>query len=673
MTSMSAKTNTKDGWLPLAFILALALLAYAGKALQFGFFSDDWYLVFSGLTYGPEKYWDVFIVDRPLRAVLQFVLFSLFDTNVTLYYLTALVVRVAGALGMYWMLRLVLKEHKPFGVMAAALFLVYPGFLELPDAMDFMAQQVSMTAMVFSICFSILFVISARRLLARLGYLALSAGLALVSYLLLEYHVGMEAYRFLFLSYILWQRKTLLSKNTVLVLSPLLIAPVAFTVWRLFFFSGARANTSLSFVQSGLSGGVFDTLMRLGNTLLIDIAETFVGAFVQPFSALFGRLGAADAFVAVLLGLAAAAATLALLRRLPGTAATANFAASRDGWLLVGLAFAAGVFCLLVINLASRNVEFLFYNRFSFPSALAVAIVLAFIGFSFKNRSVQIAFFSVVIFFSVATHFANNVRFAQEWTDTRRFWQQVVWRIPNVQDWTVLTGDRVAPIYEDYYLWSPLNLLYRPYQGQIALSAEVLNAETAQSIRANIPAEKNRRSLYLMYDFERTLLFTQPTREACVRFINAEQIELSVHDDPLVVSTAPYSSLGQVELEGSADKVLFARLFGEPSAETDWCYFYQKADLARQRGDWEQVAAYGDEAAAAGLAPADAIEWMPFVQAYAYRGEMARAAELAEIIGATPYYRWQACGIFSAKAVTGAAAIDAGNAQLAALFCTDGE
>jgi len=27
-----------------------------------------------------------------------------------------------------------------------------------------------------------------------------------------------------------------------------------------------------------------------------------------------------------------------------------------------------------------------------------------------------------------------------------------------------------------------------------------------------------------------------------------------------------------------------------------WCYYYQKANLARQQGDWEQVIALGREA-----------------------------------------------------------------------------
>ncbi|MBX3003685.1 MAG: hypothetical protein KF828_06980 [Anaerolineales bacterium] len=652
---------------PWIFLLVLAALAYLDNAWRMGYFSDDWYLLFSGITYGPAKFWDVYIIDRPLRGVLQYVLFSLFGSTVWLYYLAALIMRIAGALGFYWMLRLLLREQRLFTVLAAALFLVYPGFLEQPNAMDFMAQQVAMTAIIFSICFSIRFVL-APRWLVRAGYLLLSVGLALVGYMLMEYYIGMEAYRFLFLLYLMRKRGRLLSKRSIGLLAPLLVAPAAFTIWRLFIFQGARANTNLAFVQSHLGSGLWLELAQLAGQFVVDVSETFLGAFVLPFSLLFGRLGELEIATGLLLGALAAGATVLVMR--PALAAhKAELTASKQGALFLALAFLAGVFCLALIAVSGRDLSFLFYNRFSFPSAMAVAIVLAFIGLSFRSRYVQMAFFALLLFISVATHYANGVRFAQEWEDTQRFWQQLTWRIPNLEDGTMLTGRRVAPIYEDYYLWSPLNLLYRPFQGQIVLSAEVLNSETVQNISAGVPFEKNRRSLYLVYDFSKTLVFSQPTRQACLRVLNADQIELSTQDDPLVALAAPYSMIGQVQAEGAADERMFARLFGPAQATQDWCYVYQKADLARQQGDWAAVAAYGQQAAAAELAPADAIEWMPFVQAYAYQGELAQAAELAERIGTTPYYAWQACEIFSAKPLSGDAAIDAGNQQLAAWFC----
>src|SRR5690606_20262425 len=100
---------------------------------------------------------------------------------------------------------------------------------------------------------------------------------------------------------------------------------------------------------------------------------------------------------------------------------------------------------------------------------------------------------------------ANNARFALEWSETRRFWQHVIWRVPGLEDGATLTGFRTTPIYEGYFIWSPANLLYRPpalnlpYRPPdkdvpLPLSAEVLNPEVLRSIVLNEPYEKELRS-----------------------------------------------------------------------------------------------------------------------------------------------------------------------------------
>ena len=52
------------------------------------------------------------------------------------------------------------------------------------------------------------------------------------------------------------------------------------------------------------------------------------------------------------------------------------------------------------------------------------------------------------------------------------------------------------------------------------------------------------------------------------------------------------------------------------SSEKSWCYYFQKASLARQMEDWELIIQYGDEARDKGLRPFDVTEWKPFIDAY---------------------------------------------------------
>jgi hypothetical protein len=75
----------------------------------------------------------------------------------------------------------------------------------------------------------------------------------------------------------------------------------------------------------------------------------------------------------------------------------------------------------------------------------------------------------------------------------------------------------------------------------------------------------------------------------------------------------------------------------------EWCYYYQKADLARQQNDWQTVAELGDEAQKLGLHPNDQIEWMPFLQAYAWIDDIKQVRAIAKRINTDPFYQDQAC------------------------------
>jgi len=68
--------------------------------------------------------------------------------------------------------------------------------------------------------------------------------------------------------------------------------------------------------------------------------------------------------------------------------------------------------------------------------------------------------------------------------------------------------------------------------------------------------------------------------------------------------------------------------FGAPPAET-WCEFYEKADLARQLGDWAGAVQAWQGAQAAGLWPQDAVEYMPFIEAYAHSEDWGQSVALS--------------------------------------------
>jgi hypothetical protein len=131
-------------------------------------------------------------------------------------------------------------------------------------------------------------------------------------------------------------------------------------------------------------------------------------------------------------------------------------------------------------------------------------------------------------------------------------------------------------------------------------------------------------------DYSTALLVTKPTLNSCAHVVNGQRLELPPEEESRVRAIAPYSKIDLI-LTGAVPVQPPAEVFGrEP--EHDWCYYYQKIDLARQTGDWAAAVKLADEALAQRYSAADRSEWLPFIEAYVNVGETDKAQELAQKI-----------------------------------------
>jgi hypothetical protein len=77
--------------------------------------------------------------------------------------------------------------------------------------------------------------------------------------------------------------------------------------------------------------------------------------------------------------------------------------------------------------------------------------------------------------------------------------------------------------------------------------------------------------------------------------------------------------------------------------EHGWCFYYQKMNLARQQGNWDEVARLARESADLGLSPRDVSEWMPVLEAYTTLDNEKAARHLATIIRSNDMARCYLC------------------------------
>ena len=97
-----------------------------------------------------------------------------------------------------------------------------------------------------------------------------------------------------------------------------------------------------------------------------------------------------------------------------------------------------------------------------------------------------------------------------------------------------------------------------------------------------------------------------------------------------LLDAAGISNLGLI-LADSAQKTPPAHLFGIEPPHT-WCYFFEKADLARQVEDYAQSYSLFKQASESGYYPQDLTEWYPFIDSALHLGYFNEAAELSNNI-----------------------------------------
>jgi hypothetical protein len=130
----------------------------------------------------------------------------------------------------------------------------------------------------------------------------------------------------------------------------------------------------------------------------------------------------------------------------------------------------------------------------------------------------------------------------------------------------------------------------------------------------------------LLIEFKNALVMSLPAGGGCLRVMDGAHPELGSSEEPVLRMAARYSNPDLI-LPEAEQKTPPREIFG-PEPEHGWCYYYEKASLARQQKDWDEVVRLGDEVRALGLQPADVVEWMPFYAGYAARGRYDEANEL---------------------------------------------
>lgn len=661
-------TRLDSFWRGVLLVAVVSAIVYLPLVRDVGYIVDDWYLMYDMQVKDPAFFHEIFSIDRPGRALAMIPLFSLFGFNPLWYHLGAFSFRVLGGICLFWIVRRIWGGRNSFSLIAALLFTIYPGFLSQPNAIDYQSHILGLFLAMLSVALTVNSVLAGERVKRIfLAGASILAGWGALSQM--EYFIGMEAFRFGCIALLMWREpgETFRHKaeKTAAASLPFLMIAAGFLAWRLFIFESARRATDVG-VQ--VSQVLTDPLIAFWwlNYLLQDFFTVTVAAWSLPMYQLAFPMRLKDMAAALGWSALAAAAVLYGIRwvgekKSESGAIVGGDAVRETVWL--GLFTMAGG--LIPVILVNRHVTLPEYSRYSLIASIGAVLLLALVIENISRRGVQIAVVGGLVSVAALTHYGNTIRYVYETEATRNFWWQAAWRAPGIEPGvTLIVSFPDNPLSEDYFIWGPANFIYYPEKQEnspvvVKLPAAVLNSDTVNQIITNGGVETPlRRGNYLERDFGNVLVIIQSRTDTCVRFINGDAPELTASDADRLVLVAPYSRLDAVITDGESPTPP-AHVFGrEP--QRGWCYYYQKADLARQRGEWEKIPPLLEDALGNGYYPNDGLEWMPFFQAYAAQGNVDELREMSKVIISDRFLRLQVCRSMShfAESQTVSAEVD---------------
>jgi len=667
--------------LPYVLLIAVAAICYMAIAHLLGYYNDDWYLMYAGVSQGAEKFHDVFAIDRPLRGYFVGWMFEIFGVHPWLYGLGAFLMRCLGALGLLWILRILWPTERKTIYAAVVLFIVYPGFLDQPNAIDFQSHLWGFTLAIISIGCSLQAIATSKKQIKAI-LIVLSLVTQILYLMLMEYYIGLEGLRLILIAYLSWEQDhenlTRLAWRIFLRYLPSLLVSLSFLFGLTQVFQVQRQTVNVDSMFAYILENPIKRLMGLFINLFQDLLNVIFIAWAEPFY----QYAFVDQLKPLLLEICLAVLAggivwfgLSLIKDKPIDESQRSNQ-PHVAWDMILIGLLAAVLALVPISFTNRQVIFNGFSRFSLPPSIGVIFILG--GCLVAMGKSQLKNWIVVslVIIATMTHIGNGLNYVDRWKVMRDFWWQVSWRAPNIAPGTVLMAEYAnTGIAEDYFVWGPANLIYYPtlpYQTKTKLN---LNAATLHNINLNAVITQakqkiERRSFISEIDFSKLLVLSMPNETICVHALDGNSLELSDQTRSAISLISPYSHINRIMVDEPMSQPPES-IFGKEPAHA-WCYYYEKADLARQRGDWDEIVRLGQEADLLNLQPHDSIEWMPFIEAYAYSGEHDHAQELAKIVSNNPYYRQQVCEEISADPYLMAERSPDGQLLLVNEFCQPG-
>jgi hypothetical protein len=249
------------------------------------------------------------------------------------------------------------------------------------------------------------------------------------------------------------------------------------------------------------------------------------------------------------------------------------------------------------------------------------------------NPKYRLAIFVLLIGLSAGLHLRTTNDYRWSWTKQSRFYQQLYWRAPYIQQPTTILSDGEIFPFMGYYPTSfAINTLYPQSVSppEVGFWYAGLYKYFSEDIPALLAGEKIKFDQYTA-EFhadsrDSLVIYYAPENSQCLWVLRPEDVDLP--GLPAITrEAAPVSNLDRIQPDAPQARPPSAEIFDAEPAPV-WCYYFEKADLARQQGDYGEITRLWNAARQAGAQPGSGVELLPFIEAYALQNDWENAYKL---------------------------------------------
>jgi len=617
------KTLFTEKSIPLLFA-AITIVAY-GLLLPFtGFYWDDWPFAWIAKFLGPRAFNAAFAPFRPFLGPIFFATTSLIPPVPLYWQIFALVIRLLIGLAAWWMFRQVWPKRQDLGLTTALLILVFPGYSQHWVAFTHINQE--LIPLIFYL-FSFGYTFKALHSERPRTYIIIALLLQLCGIFPTEYFFGLEGIRGLLLLACFrgkWRQRL---GKTLKYWWPHLIVWLLNAAWLIYYYrfgpyTSYEVTAAQSFSLLAVTRETLDALWKAGFYVWIQVLFLAFPSLPAPASLLsLGLAVISTVFLSV------------YLSRIDRSAdnSISPLALIVIGTLAIMLGRLPSLAAGLPLTLQSS------YDRFMVSMMIGGSLfILGLIELVFGKRRLKIHVLALIIALGIGQQFFNANIFRRDWTRQSEIYWQLAWRIPALEPGTVVLTHQMPIDYEtDISFTAPINWLYAPNFQAAELPYLMLYTEkrlggpTLPVLARDTEITFPYRTVTFHGNTSRAVVIYMPTN-GCLRVLDPQRGDADIYgrESRFLVDAIPLSDLSRI-ITGAGSHAP-PEFMIEP--DHDWCYYFARAELAYQIGDFEKVMALEEAASSVGKSTGDPNEWLIFIEAYARTGDLGTAERLSQVM-----------------------------------------